>query len=74
MHLLAGEGKSLWAQNDGDEPFPSVCTGFMAIKNTLTTRKLMQAWVDLLDGRQLPNQPFFNEAASDLNGPNTFLQ
>jgi hypothetical protein len=40
---------------------PYYCTGFLALKNTIATQKLLKLWDDVMTERPQLNQPIFND-------------
>ena len=69
--FFVGEGIELWGQTDGSTTYkgrPGMCTGFMAFKNTATTRALMDRWRLAMEPKPGSmkgslNQPAFNDRA-----------
>jgi len=57
----ANHPRQLWGAVGWNGHHTEICTGFLAVRSSPETLKLMQMWGDALRGGQDRNQPMFNE-------------
>lgn len=64
----SGENRMMWGAPGFNGYHPEICTGFLAVRSTPETTRLMQMWGDALNDGQDRNQPMFNEILKNRSG------